>query len=327
MDRRDFVIGSAASAAGLAISPAFAQDAYPSRVITFINPFPPGGAADVVGRPLASVLEPIVKQPCVIETKAGAAGAVGGQFAASAKPDGYTQLIHITSISGFAEVDKLFGRQPKFTNADFIPIARLVADPCVILVNDQQPHKTLKDLVDDATKRPDQIIYSSSGLYGALHIPMALFAKAAGGLKFRHLPTNGGGPALTAILGNNSQVLVSSVSAALAQIKAGKLKPLALFGAERSKALPDVPTMKESGYNIEYYLWVGVFAPKGTPDNVITFMRDAIKKAAHTDQFKTALTNLGQELGYLDQPEFKKFWDADTKNIEDAIRQIGRVDT
>jgi len=327
MDRRHFVIGSAAAAAALGSRPSIAQDAYPSHAITFINPFPPGGAADVVGRPLAAVLEPIVKQPCIIDTKAGAAGAVGGQVAASAKPDGYTLLIHITSISGFAEVDKLFGRQPKFTNADFIPIARLVADPCVLLVNDQQPYKSLKDLVEDAKKRPDNIIYSSSGLYGALHIPMALFAKAAGGLKFRHLPTNGGGPALTAILGNNSQVLVSSVSASLAQIKAGKLKPLALFGAQRSKALPDVPTMKESGYDVEYYLWVGVFAPKGTPDNVITYLRTAIDKAAHTDQFKGAMTNLGQELGYLDQADFKKFWDADTKHIEDAIRQIGRVDT
>jgi tripartite-type tricarboxylate transporter receptor subunit TctC len=326
MDRRNFVIGSAASAAALASRSALAQENYPVRTITFINPFPPGGAADVVGRPLAAVLEPIVKQPCVIDTKAGAAGAVGGQFAATAKPDGYTLLIHITSISGFAEVDKLFGRQPKFTRADFIPLARLVADPCVLLVNDQQPHKTLKDFVDDAKKRPDQIIFSSSGLYGALHIPTALFMKAAGDLKLRHLPTNGGGPALTAILGNNAQALVSSVSASLTQIKAGKLKPLALFGAERSKALPDVPTMKELGYNIEYYLWVGVFAPKGTPDNVVTFMRTALRQAAHSDQFKTAMTNLGQELGYLDAPDFAKFWDTDAQRIEDAIRQIGRVE-
>src|SRR5438046_3306818 len=165
MDRRQFVIGSAAAA--LAAKPSFAQDAYPARAIIFINPFPPGGAADVVGRPLVAVLEPLIKQPCVIDTKAGAAGAVGGQFAANAKPDGYTLLIHITSISGFAEVDRLFGRQPKFTNDSFIPIARLVADPCVFLVNDQQPYKTLKEFVEHAQKRPDQIIYSSSGLAGA----------------------------------------------------------------------------------------------------------------------------------------------------------------
>src|SRR6185312_1454105 len=165
MDRRQFVVGSAA--ATFAVRPSFAAD-YPTRAVTFINPFPPGGAADVVGRPLAAVLEPLVKQPCIIETKAGAAGQVGAQVAASAKPDGYTLLVHITSISGFAEVDRLFGRTPKFTNADFIPIARLVADPCVLLVNDQQPYKTLKELVDDVKKRPDHLIFSSSGLYGAL---------------------------------------------------------------------------------------------------------------------------------------------------------------
>ena len=325
MDRRDFMIGSAAAtAAGLAGLPALAQT-FPTKAITLINPFPPGGAADVIGRPLAAVLEPIVKQPVIIETKAGAAGQVGAQFAASARPDGHTLLIHITSISGFAEVDKLFGRTPKFTRASFIPIARFVADPCVFLVNDQQPHKTLKDFVEDAKKRPDQIIFSSSGLYGALHIPTALFMKAAGDLKLRHLPTNGGGPALTAFLGNNAQVLVSSISAANSQIKAGKARPLAMFGAQRSKAYPDVPTMKELGYDIEYYLWVGMFAPAGTPDNVVSFMRDAAKKAAHDAKFGTAIKNLGQELGYLDQPEFAKFWDTDAARIEDAVRQIGRV--
>jgi tripartite-type tricarboxylate transporter receptor subunit TctC len=154
---------------------------------------------------------------------------------------------------------------------------------------------------------------------------MALYMKAAGGLKLRHLPTNGGGPALTALLGNNSQALVSSVSACLTQIKAGKAKPLALFGANRSKALPDVPTMKELGYNVEYYLWVGMFAPKGTPPAAITYLRNVLKQAAMTEQFKTAMTNLGQDVEYLDQPEFAKFWDADAARIEDAVREIGRV--
>ncbi len=238
-----------------------------------INPFPPGGAADKVGQPLKAVLEPIVKQPVIIENKTGAAGAVGAQYAASAKPDGYTLLIHITSISGFAEVDKLFGRTPKFTRADFIPIARFVADPCVFLVNDKQPYKTLKEFVDDAKKKPDQLVFSSSGLYGALHIPTAQFMKASG-VQMRHLPTRGGGPALTAFLGNNSQVLISSISASLAQIKAGKARPLAMLGAKRSKALPDVPTMKELGYDVEYYLWVGLFAPKGTPAPVIAKLRE-----------------------------------------------------
>jgi tripartite-type tricarboxylate transporter receptor subunit TctC len=324
VDRRRFLAGSAAAAAAVATHPAFAQDTYPSHAITFINPFPPGGAADVVGRPLAAMLEPIVKQPCVIETKAGAAGALGAQFAATAKPDGYTLLIHIVSLSGFAEVDKLFGRKPKFTRADFIPIARLTAGPMVLVVNDQQPYKTLKDLVDDAKKRPDEIIFSSSGLYGALHLPTALFMKATG-VKMRHLPTNGGGPALTAILGNNSQVLVSSIAAASGQIKAGKLKALASFGAQRAASLPDVPTLKELGYDVEFSLWVGVFAPAHTPDAATAKMGADIGKVAASDPFMTAIHNIGDEVAYLDGPAFAKFWDEDAKRVETAVQSIGRV--
>jgi len=245
------------------------------------------------------MLEPIIKQPCVIETKAGAAGQVGGQFVASAKPDGYTLLIHIVSISGFAEVDKLFDRKPKFTRADFIPIARFVADPCVLIVNDQQPYKTLKEFIDAAKTKGD-LVFSSGGLYGATHLPLAYLEKATGPLKLRHLPTNGGGPAITAILGNNAQVTTQSISATLAQIKAGKLRPLASFGGTRSKFLPDVPTLKELGYDVEYYLWVGIFAPKGVPQPIVTTLRGAIKTAAHSEAFTTVLANAGQERPLLD---------------------------
>jgi tripartite-type tricarboxylate transporter receptor subunit TctC len=322
MDRRSFLVGTTALVAS---GPVLAQETFPSHAITIINAFPPGGANDIVTRPLAAAMEPILKQPVVVETKAGAAGQVGAQVAASAKPDGYTLLSHNTGISGYAEVDKLFGRPVKTSRADFIPLARLIADPCVLLVNDQQPYKTFKEFIDDAKKRPDEIVYSSGGLYGATHLPVAMVEKAAGGLKLRHLPTNGGGPAITAILGNNAQVTAQSVSATLPHIKAGKLRPLASFGSARSKALPDVPTFKELGYDIEYYLWVGIFAPKGTPPNVTTTLRAAIDKAAHSDAFVTAITNLGQELAYLDGPDFQKFWDIDGKRVDDAVLAIGRV--
>jgi len=324
VDRRHFVAGSAATAAALAVRPTLAEDAYPTHAITFINPFPPGGAADVVGRPLAALLEPILKQPCIIETKAGAAGQVGGQVAATAKPDGYTLLIHIVSISGFAEVDKLFGRTPKFTRADFIPIARLTAGPMVLVVNDQQPYKTVKELVDDAKAHPDKLTFSSSGLYGALHLPTALFMQAAD-IKMKHLPTNGGGPALTAILGNNSQVLVSAIAPASGQIKAGKLRALACLSAQQAASMPDVPTLKELGYDVEFSLWVGVFAPKNTPTPVIKVLGDAIKQAATGDQFKTAINNIGDEIAYLDEAAFAKFWDEDAKRVEAAVHAIGRV--
>jgi tripartite-type tricarboxylate transporter receptor subunit TctC len=323
MDRRQFIGGTAAAAASIAAGPAFAQDAYPSHAITFINPFPPGGAADVVGRPLTALLEPVIKKPCVIETKAGAAGQVGGQYAANAKPDGYTALIHIVSISGFAEVDKLFGRKPKFTRADFIPIARLTAGPMVLLVNDQQPYKTLKELVDDAKQNPDKLIFSSSGLYGALHLPAALFMKAAG-IKMKHLPTNGGGPALTAILGNNAQVLASSIAAASGQMKAGKLRALACFGAQRAAGAPDVPTFKELGYDVEFSLWVGVFVPKNTPEGPVKILRENIGKVANGAEFKKTIANIGDEVAYLDGPDFAKFWDEDAKRVEAAVQAIGK---
>src|SRR6201987_1009466 len=263
MDRRRFLIGSAAAA--LATGAAFAQETFPTHAITIINAFPPGGINDIVTRPLAAMLEPILNQPVVVETKAGAAGQVGAQVAASAKPDGYTLLSHNTGISGYAEVDRLFGRPVKTSRSDFIPLARIAADPVVLLANDQQPYKTAKEFIDDVKKRPDTLVFSSGGLYGATHLPLALLDKAAGGLKLRHLPTNGGGPAITAILGNNAQCTTQSVSATLPHIKAGKLRPLAVFSAARSKELPDVPTLKELGYDTEYYLWVGMFAPKGTP--------------------------------------------------------------
>jgi tripartite-type tricarboxylate transporter receptor subunit TctC len=185
MDRRYFVIGTAVAALA---RPVFAQDAFPSHAITIINAFPPGGLNDIVTRPLATAMEPILKQPVVVETKAGAAGQVGAQFVASAKPDGYTLLSHNTGLSGYAEVDKLFGRSPKVSRADFIPLARLVADPMLLLVNDQQPYKTLQEFIAGAKAQPDTLVFSSGGLYGASHLPLAYLEKATGPLHLRHLP-------------------------------------------------------------------------------------------------------------------------------------------
>jgi tripartite-type tricarboxylate transporter receptor subunit TctC len=193
-----------------------------------------------------------------------------------------------------------------------------------LVVNDQTPYKTLKDLVDDAKKRPNDIVFSSSGLYGALHLPTALFMKAAG-IQMRHLPTNGGGPALTAILGNNAQVLVTSIAAANAHIKAGKLRALACLSEKRAASLPDVPTMKEQGFDVLFSLWVGLFAPKGTPEPIIKTLRDDSKKAVDTEQFKKAIDNIGDVVAYLDQPDFTKFWDADAKRVEAAVQSIGKV--
>ena len=325
MDRRSFVAGAAAFSGVMLTRSAGAQGDFPSHAVTILNAFPPGGANDIVTRPFASALEQVLKQPVVIETKAGAGGQVGAQVAANAKPDGYTLLSHNNGISGYAEVDKLFDRQPKVTRADFIPLARLVADPVALVVNDQQPYKTLNDFVGDAKKRPEAMVYSSGGLYGATHLPVALIEKALGLPKMRHLPTNGGGPAVTAVLGNNAQFSVQTVTATIQHIKTGKLRALVQCGATRSKALPDVPTMKELGHDVEYYLWVGIFAPKGTAPALVATLSAAMEKAATTEQFKNTISNLGLEVAFLNAADFAKFWETDAKRSEEAVQLIGRA--
>jgi len=325
MDRRQFVVVGAASAVAICSHQAAAQETFPTRAITIVNAFPPGGANDLVTRPLASALEPLLKQPVVVDTKAGAAGAVGAQVAASARPDGYMLLSHNNGLAGYAEVDRLFGRQPKTTRADFIPLARLSADPVLLLVNEQQPWKTLEEFIADAKKGPEKIVFSSGGLYGASHLPVALIEKAAGITGMRHLPTSGGGPAITAVLGNNAQMTTQTVQATLGHVKAGKLRALASFGAQRSKALPDVPTLKERGIDVTYYLWVGLFAPKGTPAPIVATLAAAIDKAGASPEFNVAIANIGLEPGYLSAADFAKFWDEDGQRSDDAVRQIGKV--
>ena len=221
-------------------------------------------------------------------------------------------------------MDRLYGRPVKFTNADFIPIARFIADPMVLVVNDQQPFKTLQEFVDAAKAKPNELIFSSSGLHGALHLPTALFMQAAG-IQMSHLPTNGGGPALTALIGNNSQVLCSSIAAANVQMRAGKARPLACFGAQRAPALPDVPT-HEGARLQRRVLPVGRHVrPQGHARCRSSTCCARRREGGSGREVRAGHANLGQDVAYLDQAEFKAFWDADAKRVEEAVRQIGKV--
>ena len=305
------------------VTGAAAQEPYPSRPISIVNPFPPGGIADLTGRPLAATLERLLKQPVVIVNKAGAAGAVGAQFASVAKPDGYTLLIALVSISSTPEVDKLFGRPATYTRDQFVGIARLNADPPLLAVNG--PWKTLKELVDDAKKRPGEITFASSGPYGASHLPLEMFLQAAG-LKMRHLPTTGGAPATTAVLGGHAQLWASPPALAAPHIEAGKMRALATWGATRLAAFPDVPTLKELGYDVEYYIWTGLFAPRGVSASVIQTLRDATRKAVDDPEFKSAMEKAKTPMAYQDADEFKAFWDRDAQRIAATIQFIGKTD-
>jgi tripartite-type tricarboxylate transporter receptor subunit TctC len=300
-----------------------AQEPYPIRPISIVNPFPPGGIADLTGRPLAATFERLLKQPVVIVNKAGAAGAVGAQVASVAKPDGYTLLIALVSISSTPEVDKLFGRPATYTRDQFVGIARLNADPPILVVNG--PWKTLKELVDDAKKRPGEITFASSGPYGASHLPLEMFLQAAG-LKMRHLPTTGGGPATTAVLGGHAHLWASPPALAAPHIAVGKMRALATWGATRVAAFPDVPTLRELGYDVEYYIWTGLFAPRGIPAGVLQTLRDTTRRAVQDDEFKSAMDKAKTPIAYLDADEFKAFWDADAKRIASVIQFIGKAE-
>jgi tripartite-type tricarboxylate transporter receptor subunit TctC len=304
---------------------ASAQEKYPDRPVTIVAPFPPGGVADLTARPVAAALEKVLKNPVVVVNKTGAAGAVGMSFVANSKPDGYNLLMALSSISIIPEADKLFDRKPAYTMDQLIPIALISADPTIFVVNASRPWKTVKEFVDDAKKRPGEISYSSSGVYGTLHMAMEMLTHGAG-INLKHVPYSGAGPALTALLGGHVDTLASGPAVVIPHIKAGKLRPLAGWGAKRVASLPDVATFKELGYDIEFYIWAGLFAPRGTPAAVMKTIREAVKQAVNSAEFKGAMEKLETPIAYLDAPEFQKFWDKDAKMLADAIKRVGKLE-
>jgi tripartite-type tricarboxylate transporter receptor subunit TctC len=302
------------------------QEPYPSRPITLVAPFPPGGVADLTARPVAAALEKVLKNPVGVVNKTGAAGAVGMQFVATSKPDGYTLLLALSSISIIPEADKIFDRQPAFTVDQFAPIALISADPTILVVRAESPWKTAKEFIDDAKKRPGQISYSSSGIYGTLHMAMELLSHAAG-IKLRHIPTAGAGPALTAILGGHVDALASGPAVVIPHIKSGKLRALAGWGDKRVAALPDVPTFKELGYpDAEFYIWAGMFAPKGTPEPVLARLREAARAAVAEPEFKSGMDKLETPIVFKQGAEFQRFFEADARRLAEGVRKVGRVE-
>ncbi len=317
----------ATSLALLCLLPALAgaQEPYPNRVVNVIVPFPPGGVAELTGRPALHALSKQLKQPFVLINKPGAGGSLGAAAVAGARTDGYTLLLALASVSTNPEADKMAGRAPAFELDQLTPIALLTADPVILMVAADSPYKTLKDLVEDAKKRPDAINYSSSGNYGTYHVATEMFTAVAG-IRMKHIPYAGGGPALIALLSGQVDVGLLGPSVANAQIKAGKLRPLASWGGKRIAAFPDLPTLKELGYDVEYTIWSGLFAPTGTPEPVMKTLRDAVRVLVNDEEFKTNMAKLETPINYLDAPEFKTFWERDAKRLIGVIRQIGKIE-
>ena len=309
-----------------AVAPAMAQEAFPSRPISMIVAFPPGGVADITARPTAAAMERVLKQPVTVTNRPGAAGAVGNSVVANAKPDGYTVLMALSSISVIPAADELFNRKPAYSLDQFAPIALISADPTILVSHPSLPVKNVKELVALARARPGELSFSSSGVYGALHMPMEIFMHAAK-LRMRHVPTTGGGPAINAILGGHVELTAGGPAAISGHIKAGKLRPLANWGAKRHPSLPEVPTFMELGYKeVEYYIWAGMFAPKATPEPVMKVLRDTARRVVEDPAFKKAMANVDSLVQYMDAPDFQKYWEADAKRLAALVRMVGKVE-
>jgi tripartite-type tricarboxylate transporter receptor subunit TctC len=319
MFRRFLVAAGLVAAAGLA-----AAQAFPSKPVTIVVPFPPGGLADTVARPVAEAMSRDLGQPVVIENKGGAGGGIGMAYAAKAPADGYTILMALYSYSVLPEADTILGRPQMYSYSALRPLARFTADPTVLAVRADAPWKTVKDFVEDARKRPGAINFGSSGNYGTMHVPMEILKQVAN-VRMTHIPYTGAGPAVVALLGGQVDALATGPATVLQHVKAGKIRVLAHWGKAMLETMPDVPSLKQSGYNAEYAQWSGLFVPAGTPEPVVQRLRAAARAAANDPKVKQVILGAGSPVLYQDTPEFTKYVQSDVHRMADVVKKIGKV--
>ena len=309
----------------LCTTPSFAQDDYPNKTITMVVPFPPGGVADVVGRPVAEAMGRYLKQSVIIENKGGAGGGIGMAQVAKSKADGYTVLMALSSIVVLPEADKVLQRNPMFQLDQLKPIARFTADPTVLVVRADSPWKTYAEFVAYVKANPGKISFGSSGNYGTMHVPMEQL-KAATSSFMLHVPYTGAAPAVMGLLAGQIEALSTGPASVVQQIKAGKLRALAHWGDGRLSSLPDVPSLKELGVPIAYAQWSGLFVPSNTPTPVVEKLRQAAKFAAQDARANQALAAAGTSFMFQDSPEFERYVSGDAKEMAKLVQRIGKVD-
>jgi len=282
----------AATTAVAPSTPALAANAYPSaRPITLIVPFPPGGPTDAMARRLAEKLREPLKQNVIVENRSGAGGNIGSEYVASAKPDGYTLLF---GTSGPLAINvSLYKRQGYNPETSFAPIIRLGHLPNILVVNPSVPVNNAQELIAYAKQHPDKLSYASSGNGASSHLAGILFNQMAG-TQIMHIPYKGTGPALNDLLGGQVSMSFTDILTALPYIKAGKLRAIGLASAQRSDALPDLPTLSEQGlkgYDVSVFF--GIVAPKGTPADVVDTLNQAFKTALADPGIKQTLHSQG----------------------------------
>jgi len=304
---------------------AFAQEDYPTRSITMLVPFPPGGVADAVGRPVAEAMGRYLKQAVIVENKGGAGGGIGMAQVAKSKPDGYTVLMALSSLVVLPEADKVLKRTPLFQLDQLKPIARFSADPTVLVVNADSPWKTYAEFIAFVKNNPAKVSFGSSGNYGTMHVPMEQL-KVATATHMLHVPYTGAGPAVMALLSGQIEALSTGPASVMQQIKAGKLRALAHWGEGRLTAMPDVPSLKELGVPIAYAQWAGLFVPANTPPAVVEKLRQAAKFAATDTRANQSIVAAGTSFMFQDMPEFERYVQTDAKDMAGLVQRIGKVD-
>jgi tripartite-type tricarboxylate transporter receptor subunit TctC len=314
------IVGISALVAG-AMALAAPGDAYPDRLIKLVVPFPAGGPTDIVARPLAHDLSAQLKQTVVIENKGGAGGAIAADSVAKSPADGYTLLVGTVGTQAINAA--LYKKLPYDPAVDFTPLGVVAAAPVAIVVNAKSPYQTLADLVAAAKKKPASISFGSAGNGTPGHLTGEMFSTAAG-IKFAHIPYRGSAPAVTDLLGQQIEVMFDPVQSVLPHIQSGKLRVLAISGAQRSPVLPQVPTVAESGYKqFEAEAWWAIYAPANLPAPIASQLSKNIAEIVASTSFRERLTSLGVTPVSIPPGPYAKFGRTELEKWGKAVHESG----
>jgi len=310
------------TAAGLLLAlttMAAAQSNYPDRPVRLIIPFPPGGSNDIVGRAIATQMAERLGKQVIVDNRSGAGGVVGTEAASHAPPDGYTILV----ISIAHSVNPWLYKLPYDPIKAFTPIGLMATGTNVVTVHPSLPVNSIKELIAMAKEKPGELSYASAGIGTFQHLSAELF-KLEAKIDLLHVPFRGGGPAMVDVLGGHNKIMFSSLVQAVPHIKTGKLRALGVGGKERIPALPDVPTVAESGVpGYEALNWWGLLAPAGTPPDIIAHLHKALSEAQDAPAIQEQFAREGATTRKMSSEEFGKFIVAEMEKWERVVKQSG----
>lgn len=321
-NRRTLTLAAASALGLLALTPLAAHaQAFPTKAITIIVPFSAGGTTDILARVLGQFISKDLGQPVIIDNRAGAGGNIGTQLVARAAPDGYTILMG--TVGTHAINQSLYPKLAFDPIKDFAPLTRVALVPNLLVANPAQPFKTVKELMAYTKANPGKVTFGSSGSGTSIHLSGELFKQMAG-VDIQHVAYKGSAPAVNDLLGNHIAIMFDNMPSAISHVKAGKLRPLAVTTAQRSPALPDVPTVAEAGVpGYEATSWFGLLAPAKTPAPVVAKLNAAILKALADPDVKNKLLEQGAEPAGETPAQFAAFIASETVKWGKIVKQSG----